>query len=28
VPAYWLELGSNVDRIPDAVRALAAEVSH
>jgi hypothetical protein len=27
VPAYWLELGSNVDRIPDAVRALAAEVS-
>jgi len=27
VPAYWLELGSDVDRIPDAVRALAAEVS-
>jgi hypothetical protein len=28
VPAYWLELGSDVDRIPDAVKALAAEVSH
>jgi hypothetical protein len=28
VPAYWLELGSNIDEIPDAVKALAAEVSH
>ena len=28
VPAYWLELGSDIDRIPDAVKALAAEVSH
>jgi len=27
VPAYWLELGSNIDKIPDAVKALAAEVS-
>lgn len=27
VPAYWLELGSDIDRIPDAVKALAAEVS-
>jgi hypothetical protein len=27
VPAYWLELGSDIDKIPDAVKALAAEVS-
>jgi hypothetical protein len=27
VPAYWLELGSEVDQIPDAVKAMAAEVS-
>ena len=27
VPAYWLELGSDIDQIPDAVKALAAEVS-
>jgi hypothetical protein len=26
VPAYWLELGSDIDKIPDAVKALAAEV--
>lgn len=27
VPAYWLELGSDIDQIPGAVKALAAEVS-
>jgi hypothetical protein len=27
IPAYWLELGRDIDRIPDAVKALAAEVS-
>jgi hypothetical protein len=27
LPAYWLELGSDIDRIPDAVKAVAAEVS-
>jgi hypothetical protein len=26
VPAYWLELGSDIDGIPDAVKRLAAEV--
>jgi hypothetical protein len=27
VPAYWLELGRDIDRIPDAVKRLAEEVS-
>ena len=27
VPVYWLELGSDIDRIPDAVKQLADEVA-
>jgi hypothetical protein len=28
VPCYWLELGRDVDRIPDAVRRMMAAAEH